>query len=314
MFLKWAVRLTSDPPPEITRKPLLGALAALSVVVIWSSWLVISRAGALSNLTPYDLAALRYGISAIFAAPIVLYFKPWRTMPLIRIISITVLLGPIYVLLVFAGFEFAPAAHGGIFMNGALPVITLLIGWVWLLQRPSNKQIIAALIILFGVVLTVGDGNFTFADTWAGDLMFVGAALFFCLYVVASRLWDVTALQVLMCSSVLNAVIFVPVWFFFLPSGIADVAPAQFWLQTLFQGLVPNLFGLLMVAAAARNLGPSGTAAFMASVPGLGAFLSLIFLGEPIGLVSWAGLFILTCGILAMTLKNPLSVTKPALR
>lgn len=291
----------SDSQASFSRRPVVGAFAALSVVFIWSSWLVISRAGALSTMTPYDLAALRYGVSAIFALPIVLYFKPWRSMSLLRIVTVTMLLGPVYVLLVFGGFEFAPAAHGGIFMNGALPVITLLIGWTWLAQRPTQKQMFASLIILFGVIMTVGDTTFAFSDTWQGDLMFVAGAVFFCLYVVVSRLWDVTSVQVLMCSSVLNALTFVPIWFFFLPSGIADVTPAEFWLQALFQGLVPNLFGLLMVAVAARNLGPSGTSAFMASVPGLGALLSWHYLDEPIGLISWAGLGVITLGILIMT-------------
>lgn len=286
------------------RNPALGAFAAVLVVFIWSSWLVISRAGALTALTPYDLAAIRYGVSAVFALPIVLYFKPWRAMSVARIATITVLLGPLYVLMVFAGFEYAPAAHGGIFMNGALPIVTLLIGRLWLSQYPTRRQIVASLIILAGVVMTVGDTTFAFRETWRGDLMFVGAAIFFCLYVVASRLWDVTAVQVLMCSSLLNAITFVPVWYLFLPSGFHEATSEQVWLQILFQGLVPNLFGLLMVALAARNLGPSGTSAFMASVPGLGAFLSLVFLDEPLGPMSWLGLAVLTAGILFMTIRK----------
>ncbi|MDH3742985.1 MAG: hypothetical protein OER56_15455, partial [Hyphomicrobiales bacterium] len=96
---------------------LLGCLAAFSVVFIWSSWLVASRSGALSGLTVYDLAALRYGISGLLASPFVLYFKPWRTLSIGRIAVLTMLLGPVYILLVFNAFVFAPAAHGGIFMN-----------------------------------------------------------------------------------------------------------------------------------------------------------------------------------------------------
>ena len=181
-------------------KPLLGAIAALSVVFIWSTWLVISRAGALSPLTPYDMAAMRYGISALITLPIVIFFKPWKTMPLRRIITVTVLLGPIYVLAVFGGYKLAPAAHGGIFMNGALPLITLIITWKWLSKRPSKQEIFAALVILLGVILTVGDTTFAFLDTWPGDLMFIVAALFFSLFLIVSRLWKVTPLQVLMCS------------------------------------------------------------------------------------------------------------------
>lgn len=301
-----ADRLTSDPS-QTSGNIVLGSLAALSVVFIWSSWLVISRAGALTSLTPYDLTAIRFGVSAVFALPIILYFKPWRTMSITRIVAVTILLGPAYVLMVFGGFKFAPAAHGGIFMNGFLPIITLIIGWIWISEKITKRQIVASMIILIGVSMTIGDATFAFKESWPGDLMFIGAAIFFCFYITVSRLWGVTTTQVLMCSAVLNAVTFVPVWYFFLPSGIADAPPSQLLLQILFQGLVPNLFGLLMVAAAARNIGPAATSAFMASVPGLGALLSFIFLGEVLGFVSWVGLFILTAGILMMTLKRRVS-------
>lgn len=278
-----------------------GVLAAIGVVLIWSSWLVISRAAALTPLTPYDLTAIRYGISAIFGLPIVLYFKPWRQMTLLRIITITVLLGPVYVLLIFSGFQYAPASHGGIFMNGTLPIFTFLIGWLWLSQRPTGVQALASLVILTGVILTIGDATFDFGLSWPGDLMFVGAAVLFCLYMTVSRLWNVTATQVLLCSAILNAILFVPIWYFFLPSGIAETTPSQFWLQALFQGLVPNLAGLLLIAVAARNIGPAATATFMSTVPALGALLGFIFLGEEIGWVSWVGLSVLTIGIFLMT-------------
>lgn len=294
--------MSVDAAVPAERNLVVGLPAALSVIFIWSSWLVVSRAGALTTLTPYDLAAMRYGVAAIFALPIVLYFKPWRTMSLTRIIAVTVLLGPVYVLLIFGGFEFAPASHGGIFMNGALPVITLVIAWVWLSERPSARQLIAAAVILLGVTMTVGDASFNFLETWLGDVMFIGGAIFFCLYVTVSKLWNVTMTQVLLCSAVLNALTFVPVWYFFLPSGIAEASQSEFWLQFLFQGLVPNLFGLLMIALSARHLGPANTAAFMASVPALGALLSVYFLGESLGFISWVGIAVLSAGILMMTL------------
>lgn len=314
--LRWAVRLNGSPGAAgpfsgITsdrKKALIGMAAALAVTLIWSIWLVVSRAAALSPLTPFDLAAIRYGVSGIVALPIVLAYQPWRGMALLRIITITLLLGPLYVLLAFGGFHFAPAAHGGIFMNGALPLITLAIAWLWLRQKPTGRQITASLIILTGVAMTVGDTTFDFAETWRGDALFVLAAVSFCFYVTLARLWEVTVPQVLMCSAVLNGIIYVPIWYFLLPSGFAEVSQSQFWLQFLFQGFAPNLFGLLMVAIAARNIGPSSTAAVMSGVPALVAFMSMIFLAEPVGPASWAGIIVLTAGILIMTRRGRVPV------
>jgi drug/metabolite transporter (DMT)-like permease len=284
--------------PQASNKPLLGYISAGAVALIWATWLVVTRSGAQSTLTVFDLAALRYGVSAVFALPLVLYFKPWKSMPIRRIVILTFLLSPIYILFVFGGFVYAPAAHGGIFMNGVLPAFTLLIGWYWLSEKVSLVQMIGVIGIIIGASLAVADASkLSLFDSWIGDLMFVIAAIFFSAYLVVSRLWHIKTLQILMCSSVINAIIFIPIWFYLLPSGMAQATESQLLTQTLYQGLIPNLLGLLLVATAVRHVGPAATAAFMAAVPGLGTILSLIFLGEEPGVLGWLSLAILTPGI-----------------
>lgn len=283
---------------QALNKPLLGYICAGAVALIWATWLVVTRSGAQSTLTVFDLAALRYGVSAVFALPLVLYFKPWKSMPIRRIALLTFLLSPIYILFVFGGFVYAPAAHGGIFMNGVLPAFTLLVSWYWLSEKVSFVQMVGVVAIIVGASLAVADAsNLSLSDSWIGDLMFVIAAIFFSTYLVISRLWQVKTLQILMCSSVINAFIFIPIWFLLLPSGIAQATESQLLIQTLYQGLIPNLLGLLLVATAVRHVGPAATAAFMAAVPGLGTILSFIFLGEEPGMLGWLSLAILTPGI-----------------
>lgn len=276
-----------------------GYLAAFSVTLIWATWLVASRTGAQSALTPYDLAALRYGISAVIALPLVLYFKTWQTMPLKRIAVVSTLLGPQYILAVFLGFEFAPAAHGGIFMNGALPAITLLISWIWLKENAHRWQLVGVLLIFVGTCLAAADVSaLSLVGAWRGDLLFVVAGVFFAGYLVVGRLWSISTMQVLLCSSIVNASYYVPIWFFFLPTGFAEATQGQILLQTLYQGLIPGLLGLVLVAYASRNIGASSTAAFMAAVPTLGTMLGVIFLAEVPGWMGWLSLFVLTPGIL----------------
>ena len=287
---------------RVSRKSILiGYLAATAVVFIWSSWLVASRSGALSGLTVYDLAALRYGISGSVALPFVLYFKPWQTMTVLRIAFLSFLLGPIYILIVFGGFVFAPAAHGGIFMNGILPVLTLAIGWFWLQEAPRWQQLVAAALILLATVLVVADkSQIEISQSWIGDVLFVIAAVFFSIYMVASRLWKISTTQVLLCSSVINAIIYLPIWYLFLPSDFGAITQKQLLIQGFYQGFVPTLFGILLLTIAVQRIGSSPTAAFMAAVPGMGALLSLVFLGENLGVISWIALAMLTAGIVIM--------------
>ncbi len=66
-----AIGTTPLPGPG---RSALGALSALSVVLIWASWLVSTRHSVGAGLGPLDLSLLRYGIPALVLAPVW-----WRT-------------------------------------------------------------------------------------------------------------------------------------------------------------------------------------------------------------------------------------------
>lgn len=278
------------------------------VVCIWAFWLIVSRIGATSTLTIYDLAALRYGISAVVALPFVIYFKAWKNLPLQRIVILTFLLGPLYILTVFSGFIFAPAAHGGVFMNGPVPIMTLILGAILLNTAIEYRKLAgAALIIVSSAVLGFGASGFMLAQSWIGDLCFIFGGLCFAVFVTLSRLWNIKTLDIFFCGSVVNAVIYVPVWYFFLPSGFATTEISLVVLQSIYQGLLPNLVGLVFIAHASKTAGADVTAAFMAIVPGFGALLGVILLSEQMPLTSWGAIVGLTAGLLLMALKLPQS-------
>lgn len=288
---------------RVFSKEVLGCMAAGGVTLIWAMWLVVSRMGAQSPLNAFDLAAIRYGVSAVATLPIVIYFKPWRDMSLGRIAGLSMLLGPGYILCVYFAFDYAPAAHGGIFMNGALPAITLLFSLWFLKQKSTLIQLVGVVLILIGAALSAADiSGLSIAGAWRGDVMFVIAGVFFAGYLVAARAWGITPTQVMFCSSIVNALLFVPVWYFLLPSGLGQVGGTVLYLQVFYQGLLPGLLGLILVAYATRTIGPAPTSAFIAAVPGLGVLLGIVFLKEIPGAIGWIGLLVLTPGILMVSL------------
>ena len=65
------------------REQIIGIACALAVVVLWSSFLVLSRYGAAGVLTPFDLTALRFWRSAAAYTRlrwnIIPLIRPWRT-------------------------------------------------------------------------------------------------------------------------------------------------------------------------------------------------------------------------------------------
>jgi len=280
-------------------KKTLGFLAISLIVFMWSGWIVTSRSGANSPLTIYDIAVLRYGISSLFVAPFMLYFKPWRTLSPKRIIITAQLAGIPYILAVFLAFELAPAAHGGIFMNGALPAITLFLGWIWFKEHPNRVQLGGTCLIVIGAAMTLFGSDSSHGDLiWVGDLLFLFSGFLFAIYMVVSKLWMLTPSQILFCSSIVNSIIFVPIWYFFLPSGFNEATLSEILLQAVYQGMIATLVGLLLVAFAVRQIGAPTAAAFMSGVPSIAAILAYIILGEEVSNWVWVSLFLLTPGII----------------
>ena len=288
-----------------------GFAAGLCVVFIWSFWLIVSRIGATSSLTIFDLAAIRYGVSALVSIPFVLYFKPWKDLNKSQIVILTFILGPIYILFVFAGFIFAPAAHGGIFMNGVLPIFTLSIGIACLGQKPISRKIIGALIILGATFLLGTDGkHLDLSQSWKGDVCFLIGAAFFAVYVTLSRLWGIRTIDILLCGALLNGLIYLPIWALFLPSGLGQAEPFTLTVQIIYQGLVPNLLGLILIAHASKTVGTDATSALVASVPALGAVLGVWLLEEHLSVMGWFAVTALTLGLFMITL-SPRQASSP---
>lgn len=284
----------SRPSPTVT-----GFAAAWSIVFVWSFWLIVSRVAQGSGLTVYDLAAMRYGLASIIALPLCLYYKPWRGLRLVQIAVLSFILGPVYILAVFSAFLYAPAAHGGIFMNGVLPLISILFGFMLFRSSPSMRQGVGAVLILISAIVLAWDGSVASdADTWIGDALFIVGALFFATYVILSERWQLGAMQIIFCGTIVNAVIYLPIWAIWLPSGLAEAPMGPLLLQAVYQGFVPNLIGLLFIAHASRSIGTANTSAILAAVPGGGALLGFLILGEAFSLTSIMAIVLLTVGLL----------------
>ena len=292
--------MTTGSPSQVT-----GYTAAWGIVFVWSFWLIVSRVANQSGLTVYDLAAMRYGLASLVAVPLCIYYKPWRGLSLIQMAVLSFILGPVYILSVFSGFVFAPAAHGGIFMNGILPLVGIVLGVLLFRAKPSARQLFGAALILISAIVLAWDGVATRSETaWIGDLLFIVGAVFFSFYMILSERWQLGAMQIIFCGTVVNAVIYLPIWALWLPSGLAEAPMGPLLLQAVYQGFVPNLIGLLFIAHASRRIGNGNTSSILAAVPGVGGILGAVILGESLSWLSIAALGLLTVGLLISVRKR----------
>ena len=270
----------------------------MGVVLVWSGWVVISRLGVFQVLNSYDIMALRFAVASVAVAPFVWRFWP-RHLKWWQLAVIASGQGAPYLLAAFGGFQFAPAAHAGIFMNGLLPVIAALIGFVWLNYKPGPWRLSGIVIIVAGCIITNWDDASAGVteEAWKGHLLFVAAAMMVATYMVATKVWERRPRQAMVCIPVINLFCFMPFYLGLLPKMIGEAPWHEIVLQGLYQGLGPSVLAVLMFTTAVRTIGPSSTAAMMAMVPGMSALLAIPVLGEWPSVIAVAGLVIVSAGI-----------------
>jgi drug/metabolite transporter (DMT)-like permease len=154
----------------------LGLLSAAGVFCIWSGFLVFSRAGVQSGLTPFDLTALRFLVASALILPFAIAWWP-RHLPLRATLSMSIFgPGALYSVLMYFGLKNSSAAYGGVFANGTLPVFTILLGFFFVRQVPSRRQLIAVLILVVGAVLIGVPGLSTGGNSVVSAIAFFLAA------------------------------------------------------------------------------------------------------------------------------------------
>lgn len=287
--------LTEDTAPQNLR---LGLVCAFAILLIWSGFLVFSRAGVRSALTPEDITALRFVVAGALTAPFAWRWWP-RHLPLGASVLIA-LTGPgvVYCMTSYYGLNATSAAYGGVFANGTVPLFTVAVVVLVTGALPSARQGLA--------LATIVAGGFVFAapalmepqgDPLGGIRFLLISSLVVSVYIFMLKHWQITPRQALALVNIPNALVFLPMWFLVLPSGIGQAEPQMILFQALFQGLGPGFVAVILFALSARHLGPTGTAGFSAAVPVSASLLAIPILGEVPSHVEWVGIATVTIGL-----------------
>ena len=82
---------------------IIGVFCALLAVLIWSGFILVSRVGGMSVLTPYDVIAIRYATCAVLLFPVWLIFYRFNLFRFEFIMS-ALIGGLAYAIFAFKGF------------------------------------------------------------------------------------------------------------------------------------------------------------------------------------------------------------------
>ena len=266
----------------------------LFTLCVWTSFILISRLGGKSELTPWDITALRFGTAALVLLPVVVvrgvrhYFTG-------KFLLLALLGGIGYAGLAYAGFERAPASHGAVLLSGILPFWTAVATYLVLGEPMNRDRWITLAFIAVGIGAMAWGELQRHAGIGLGELLFVCGSASWAFYAALLKRWQVPPLEATMGVALLSALLFMPVYAVFLPSGLSQADWPTIITQSLFQGILVVIVAMLSFIEAQRRLGPFTTGAFLALAPVLASSLAVPLLDEPLTLsvvLGLAGVFI----------------------
>jgi drug/metabolite transporter (DMT)-like permease len=279
-----------------------GALYGLAAVSIWSGWIVVARFGLKTSLTPWDIAALRFGVAGLLLLPYVVN----KGLALERLgwlgLAAIVLGGGAPVLLANAGLLFAPAAHAGALFPGVMPLAVALLATFILHEPFTDAKKVGFVLILLGVLgVAWGTGSAVASGETFGHALFLGSALAWACYTIAMRRARLDGLHAAGIAAVGALFLYMPVYLFVEGPSFAKAPWSDLALQAIVQGLLTAIASLVFYGRAVSILGASSGAAFAALSPVMTAVMAIPILGEWPAAMDWMAIACISAGVYAVS-------------
>ena len=275
-----------------------GAAYGLAAVGIWSGWIVAARLGLQTSLTPWDIAALRFGVAGLLLLPYIVS----KGLSLERLgwlgLAAIVLGGGAPVLLANAGLLFAPAAHAGALFPGVMPLAVAILAALILHEPFTAAKKLGFVLILLGVFCIAAGAGEPFGSAQSlGHAMFLGSALAWACYTVAMRRARLDGLHAAGIAAVGALFLYVPGYFFVEGMRLAQAPWGDLALQAIVQGLLTAIVSLVFYGRAVSILGASSGAAFAALSPAMTAVMAIPVLGEWPAAIDWFAIAAISVGV-----------------
>jgi len=265
----------------------------------WAAGFVGVRHGLNVGFSPADLALHRYLWPGLALLPVVLRAGigdldgiGWG-----RGIFLTVLGGPVFAIIGYAGFLLVPLGHGGVIQPSCGALGGLLLATLVLREKLIVSRLIGALIIIGGLLVIAGEGAATIgAQGVGGDLALALAGFMSGAFATLLRLWRIAPMTAAAVISVLSLFAMPVYW---LIGGVAHLS-ALGWrenlLQAILQGVLAGPAALYLLVRAITLIGAGRAAIFFSLVPPFVLLTGWLALGEIPTLLQLTGLVIVLFG------------------
>ena len=277
-----------------------GLLAAISTVMIWAAFMLITRSAVLSNFTVEEILVLRLIPGVIVMVPVM-----WKlgVIPIgqswPRAIILMIGASAVFPYIISKGLAYAPASDGGALAPGMLPFWTALAAYALAREVPGPRRRFGLGMILVGAVIvslwSIQSGASD--EAWKGHLLFLTGSGLWAVYSVIFRQSGLTPLHGLVIGLFWGSLIVTPL---LLVSGNVSFTEAN-WddivAMILMQSFVIGIMATVLFSYAVRLLGAAEFAAFGALTPILALLGGVLFLGEALTYLKIFGVILVAVGV-----------------
>ncbi|QRM30299.1 DMT family transporter [Microvirga sp. VF16] len=289
----------SDVQSKIWASTAIGIFWGLTAALAWTGYNAGSRLGRMDGLAPIDMSMLRFGVAALLLTPLVLSRRKQHGLGWVRLLSLTLLAGPLFGLLINTAFGLAPLSHAVVLTAGATMMSTNALAW-WLDgRRPPVLRLLGMTVLVAGLLLIASDQHDRSSQpstyVWLGDLCFLAAGLLWGTFTYFLGRWKVDPVVGIGQVSILSMVAFLP---FLLVWNHNSAASSDVWLaQVFFQGILGGCLAPVAIAKAVSRIGAGEAALFPALVPSGALLLAIPLLNEWPSYAESLGIVICTLGL-----------------
>lgn len=276
-----------------------GYLFVVITMCIWGGFTITSRLNTVWHISPWDITAFRFGLAFAILFPI-LWFKKdtaflWHKEPFL----LALIGGVAYCLTSYSAFQYAPAAHAAIFLNGCLPLCTAVVAYL-LLKEPFERDTWISIALMMGSIAVMSYLMYqsTGAAFGLGDLLFFCSAMLWGTFTVLLKHWKLSAWHSMTAVAIWSAIIYIPIYLLFLPHQYMQVEPIHLLTQTIFHGIFVVMLATMAYVEAIKRLGAFKTGSIVTLAPFIAAVVAVPVLNEPLSTALIFGLLGMGIGAL----------------
>ncbi len=254
------------------------------VPFFWAGNFIASKIVLNDGWNPLGFMTLRFSLMSVLACALALgtgeslrvQRKDWGRMILAGACGYG-----IYQLIFIVGLS-QTTAFASSLLNSTFPIFVIVFGTLFGIERAAAPRWIGAAVAMLGVAIFEGAFNGA-AHFRLGDLLMLGTAILFSLYMIVIRgISGYGARSLLAITMTLGTLIIIPF-------GISSVVHQNYgilslrdWLLFGYTLIFPILIGYLILNWAIARIGTGAPAMYGFAVPVISGFGSVLFLGAPI--------------------------------